>query len=462
MVNNKDDGKAVILKPGVAFTTWASDLRGIRPRIAPVPPPTIEPALYDAYIDQLEEWTMKDLQAYSIILRRLDPSIRPESNNTQTSLELYRMIADTHKPSAATPYRSSYTKLLNTEFISTATEYCNDFQRNLQNFRNAASNLEKMTSTSAQYGITDGMASIMFFEGTTHISWLETWRATGALDRDQHSYASLEQMMATFGIAKNVDQSENPNNKNKNFNRGHANAAADASMDDTTTPTLAMTVVPTKLSLIASASGLPITKDTIIWDSGASRHFINNRSVFTSLIKLDKPFTFDQAVDKSTLSYGGTACIKIGSLTPKLTEALFSPESSMNLISAGRAFRLANIQEDRKAGLLFHVTSSTRTPIARLIDISDISIVLPLPETASARSSVDLVALIIAKPAVAKLKKCSAADRWHQRLGHVGPLILSKTNGFAKGLDGLDTSELTHCVCYDENQLEGRQLSSSE
>ncbi|KAI1000238.1 hypothetical protein K3495_g7958 [Podosphaera aphanis] len=118
----------------------------------------------------------------------------------------------------------------------------------------------------------------------------------------------------------------------------------------------------------------------------------------------------------------------------------------MNLISAGRAFRLANIQEDRKADLLFYVTSSTRTPIARLIAISDISIVLPLSETASAISSIYLVAPIIAKPAVAKLKECSVTYRWHRRLGHVGPLILSKTKGFAEGLDGLDTSELTHCV----------------
>ncbi|KAI1006306.1 hypothetical protein K3495_g1914 [Podosphaera aphanis] len=118
MVNNKDDSKAVILKPGVAFTTWASDLRGALAQEALV-----------GYVlhDQLEEWTMKDLQAYSTILRRLDSCIRPESNNTQTSLELYRMIADTHKPSATMPYRSSYTKLLNTKLISTATEFCNDF-----------------------------------------------------------------------------------------------------------------------------------------------------------------------------------------------------------------------------------------------------------------------------------------------------------------------------------------------
>ncbi|KAI1005086.1 hypothetical protein K3495_g3130 [Podosphaera aphanis] len=160
---------------------------------SPVPPPTTEPSLFDAYIDQLDKWTMKDLQAYSIILRRLDPCIRPKPNNLQTSLELYRIVVDIHKPSTAMPCRSSYTK-----FISTATEFCNDFQQNLQNFRNAASDLKKMTSTSTQYGITDGMASIIFFEGTAHISWLKTWRAAGASDRDQHSYASLEQMMATL------------------------------------------------------------------------------------------------------------------------------------------------------------------------------------------------------------------------------------------------------------------------
>ncbi|KAI1000237.1 hypothetical protein K3495_g7959 [Podosphaera aphanis] len=99
-----------------------------------------------------------------------------------------------------------------------------------------------------------------------------------------------------------MDQSEKQNNKNKKFHRGHANAAAKTFMDDTTMPKLAITVVPTKLSLIASTSGLAITKDTIIWDSGTSKHFIKNRSGFTSLIKPDKPFTLDQAVDKSTLS----------------------------------------------------------------------------------------------------------------------------------------------------------------
>ncbi|KHJ30141.1 hypothetical protein EV44_g3639 [Erysiphe necator] len=108
------------------------------------------------------------------------------------------MIASTHKPSAAMPYRNAYNNLLNTKFTTSATDFCNDFQRNLQNFRNAAASLEAMNENSMKYGISEGMASIMFFQGTAHISWLETWRATGALEKDQQSFAPVEQMTATL------------------------------------------------------------------------------------------------------------------------------------------------------------------------------------------------------------------------------------------------------------------------
>ena len=85
--------------------------------------------------------------------------------------------------------------------------------------------------------------------------------------------------------------------------------------------------------------------------SGASNHFINSRSAFTSLNKPKKPFSFDQAVNKSSLNYGGTALVRIGNLNLSLSEALYSPNSSINLISAGRAFRLAKVFEDREKGL---------------------------------------------------------------------------------------------------------------
>ena len=113
-----------------------------------------------------------------------------------------------------------------------------------------------------------------------------------------------------------------------------------------------MTVFPPSLIQAASASGISITRDSFIWDSGASNHFINKRSAFSSLNKLETPFTFDQAIDKTSLNYAGTALITIGKLNLLLGDALYSPKSSINLISAGRAFRLAKISEDCKAGLL--------------------------------------------------------------------------------------------------------------
>ncbi|KAI0993358.1 hypothetical protein K3495_g14826 [Podosphaera aphanis] len=224
MSNLKDDTKAVILKDGVPFTTWSSNLRGalateslvghvfhdhpgIRAKPVPAKPTESEASSeYESYRDELETWTMKDLQACSIILRRLDPivimrrdpSIRPESNNAQTALELYNLIADTHKPSVATPFHNAYVRLVKTKLTTTANEYCTEFQRNLQKFRNAASSLELINTKSIKYGISEGMVSIMFFEGTAHVEWVETWRATGAMDRDQQTFASLEQMMATL------------------------------------------------------------------------------------------------------------------------------------------------------------------------------------------------------------------------------------------------------------------------
>ncbi|KAI0992912.1 hypothetical protein K3495_g15272, partial [Podosphaera aphanis] len=122
----------------------------------------------------------------------------------------------------------------------------------------------------------------------------------------------------------------------------------------------------------------------------------------------------------------------------------------MNLISSGRAYRLTGISEDREKSMLVKLIRGKQIPIAQLVSVNDISIILPLTEdTKFSSPNLNIVAPVIIKPAVAKLKKCSSADRWHQRLGHVGPLILSKTKNFAKGLGGIDTSELTHCeACH--------------
>lgn len=117
---------------------------------------------------------MKDLYAYGIVLRRLDPSLRPESINNLTTLQLYTMVANTHKASAIIPYRKSYKKLINTKFTTSATDYCDEFQKNFSNFCNAAVNLQSIIKGSIDYGTSDGYAAMMFFEGTPCIGWLET------------------------------------------------------------------------------------------------------------------------------------------------------------------------------------------------------------------------------------------------------------------------------------------------
>lgn len=101
------------------------------------------------------------------------------------------MITNTKKPSIILPYRSAYNNLIGTKSTTNVTEFCNNFHRNLQNYRYAANNLESSFTSTVKYGITDRIDSIMFLEGTYHAHWLETWRATGAVDGDQYTCAHL-------------------------------------------------------------------------------------------------------------------------------------------------------------------------------------------------------------------------------------------------------------------------------
>lgn len=70
---------------------------------------------------------------------------------------------------------------------------------------------------------------------------------------------------------------------------------------------------------------------------------MNSRSKFPNLTKLSKPFSFEQDISVASLHHKGAARIKIDNWKLELGEALISPHSSINLISAGRAFRLASV-----------------------------------------------------------------------------------------------------------------------
>lgn len=108
------------------------------------------------------------------------------------------MVAETHKPLMIMLYNEAYDQLISTKFTTTATEYCTDFQRNLQNFSDAAVNLASVVFTCQNYNVTDGMACLIFFKGTTHVEWLQAWIEIGTVGQDSLGFVPLEKMIAAL------------------------------------------------------------------------------------------------------------------------------------------------------------------------------------------------------------------------------------------------------------------------
>ncbi|KAI0996730.1 hypothetical protein K3495_g11452 [Podosphaera aphanis] len=137
------------------------------------------------------------MSAKNIIISRLDSAICPQSHNQMTAKELYDNIANTRKETATAPYASSLETFLRTKFVSTANDYINRFQVNLQALQEAAEILH--TSTGDDYHVTKGQAAAIFVLGTKHIPWLSTWNDLGART-ENNGYVSLETMMSTLRV----------------------------------------------------------------------------------------------------------------------------------------------------------------------------------------------------------------------------------------------------------------------
>lgn len=93
--------------------------------------------------------------------------------------------------------------------------------------------------------------------------------------------------------------------------------------------------------MIAAPSRL-IEKLTI-YDTGASHQFVNDKSMFLSIKKTDKPFNFDQAVGSSSLDSSGMAVLTFRIFKFRLHDTFCSPSSTCNMVSAGRLERISNI-----------------------------------------------------------------------------------------------------------------------
>ncbi|KAI1003853.1 hypothetical protein K3495_g4357 [Podosphaera aphanis] len=159
-----------------------------------------------------------------------------------------------------------------------------------------------------------------------------------------------------------------------------------------------------------------------IYDTGALHHLVAQKKLFSELKLSPKPFKFDQAVGAASLELQGNAQLNF----------------------AGRLERLSNIFADFNKSLLIQKRSKEpNRPIARLVRKNDVFYIRPLNDRQATNPSP-----IIAAPSVTRTPKANA-QRWHQRLGHVGQNILKKIAECSKGLEGISMNDLTTCeTCH--------------
>nr|ABW72074.1 TE3 [Blumeria hordei] len=322
----------------------------------------------------------------------------------------------------------------------------------------------------------------MFVEGTMEVKWLSNWREIRAYT-DGKKYARLEDMMSTLRVA--VEQRSlrsNPvvasvsNNsrmepglddpcrrcRHKHLNKdcfkqhpelrqyrkvqdkkGKAKTACQEESSDEEEID--------KSPIVASI--LNSNKKRLLYDTGASHHFVPNKNKFINLKKYSKLFKFDQAVGSSSLTHYGTACLSIGKKSYELHDAVYVKVMSLSeyggysriSVGAGNLQRLANIVPDPENKML--VLKKIGKPdikIACLICKNDVYYIRPLNENNSPKEQNNVVA-----PGVARIPNPIGAQRWHERLGHVGQKILKKTVDCSVGLQSINFSDLSTCeTCH--------------
>lgn len=479
------------------------DIEGIPAIVSPIKPVRGNESdeLYNqklqTYKESLQKYQEGEIEARSILSSRIDREICPQNLLGMSAKQLYEHVICVREEGANTPWETAVRSLLQTKLTNSVDQYCNEF---MQHFMDANSAAESMFSTSVDgskgnhsgnFEVSQGLAGYMFVLGTEGVDWLETWRQTKIYDAN-NKYVSLDVMMSTLrqvakgresqpigsakasmgykggrdnGISEKVVEVSDDlegictqcrhRHKNKNCFRQHpelrkqlkkmkgkARAAREnleSSRDGDYSSSEEF-----GLSAVARASTLQM-RNHLLYDTGASHHFFRHKNDFVNLEKLSKPFEFDQAVGNHRLSHHGTCSLRIGSTTVNLRNVLYSPGSSCNIVSA---VRLKNdhgiVAANRNEILVLINNHGPDMPIAKLKDIEGVLFIQPYDLTQD-KPSINP----IAAPGVARLPIVKNAQRWHQRLGHVGQKILKETAKFSLGLEGIDLSELSTCeTCH--------------
>lgn len=267
--------------------------------------------------------------------------------------QIFDTIATTREEGAAMPYESAVRNLLNTGF-TTIEEYCDTFMQHYLSVNSAAESMVTYKvdkDSSNPFIIPHGLASFLFVMGTEGVEWLETWRQTKVLDK-KNGYTSLENLMSSLrqvgksrsktlgqplvatGRKGKSDQNERKSgvggpddfcvlcehhHKNKNCFKQHperkksfrqkgkgnskgkgkyrgkeSGTVSKVFFDSDEESVISSETGDSKVARISTAS---LHKNPLLYDTGASHHFIRSKHDFLTLARLRKPFKFDQAID---------------------------------------------------------------------------------------------------------------------------------------------------------------------
>ncbi|KAI0994963.1 hypothetical protein K3495_g13218, partial [Podosphaera aphanis] len=501
----ESDLQAALIKKGRLAHVF-HNLDEIKPAIKPRPPVPHEKKsaevfdkLSAEYEENLARWKEGEIEARNVLLRRLSPSVRPQNFRKMSAKQIFDNIAATREEGAATPYETAVRDLINTKF-TTIEDYCNNFMQHYLSVNSAAESMvphDASSDSDNPYLVPHEFASLLFVLGTEDVDWLETWRQTKIVD-GKNRYSSLENMMSTLrqvgksksksssgqicvatGSEKSGEGKERkkatggPNDfctlcwhrhKNKHCykqhperksskakgqkGKGSKRASIRIAAEDSGSESEGDQISVCKLARAASAS---LMKNPLLYDTGASHHFVRCKSDFVSLRKLHKPFKFDQAVGASTLTYQGTSRIAIGNQTFELRDSLYSPKSSCMIISAGRLKEQHGLVAANGNELLIQIKD--KKPVARLESIDHV-LYIKLLATVEKFGCTKNIAAPGAHPTIVLdldriVPHVTNAHLWHQRLGHTGQQILKKTAQCSLGMTGIDYSEFTTCeTCH--------------
>ena len=431
--------------------------------------PTDDPAVektHTAYLD----WCAGDANARSIIRSSLDDTTFNIISDCKTAEEMMTRIREHREPKTTSVLMTAMTEFFAAKWRDTDT--ASTFMANLSVLAGRINACEKGVKTTDDWIIAKTLSSLPPAYSSFVTSWSmmseDAAKLSAFREKLQHTErASIENKAATHSIdgdALHVKSKWKPKSKpskNTKFNGecrwcrriGHKEAECRSKKagKPKVEERMPNTDTGVKDALSAVTALKAVASESIVFDSGASRHLTSNLRWFSSLKKLEKPLSFRIGTDAfMSATHSGIIDIE-GSVDGKSWKAfswhdvLFCPDqgettlfSTVFMESKGFGFKHANgrcsLYKDEKAIIGGVIHGTTYRPFIRVI---------PPTETAF---------------------KAQTMDVWHQRLVHIGDdrLRIMANNNLVDGLELLTSKRGSCDGCHFGRQTSLNHKSRSE